>query len=247
MVSRVNLQEHREARRRPAADSGELTATVTRSNGRNKVDRRPDEAESASDERLLARSLAGDEAAFRTLVRRYNEEVFQFVARFTRNAAAADDVVQETFLQVYQAAGSFDPARSFRPWLFAIAANKARDYLRSSVRRREVGLMASSPSGAGEDLTLLDFLSGTTPPPEESLEADELRDLVRGVVSRMPDNLREVLVLGYFHHFPYKEMAEILAIPLGTVKSRLHAAVSCFADAYKRMVEERSANSSSRP
>jgi RNA polymerase sigma-70 factor (ECF subfamily) len=209
-----------------------------RNNGRNKVDRRPDRAEPASDEQLLADSLAGDAGAFRTLVDRYSQEVYQFVARFTRNAAAADDVVQETFLQVYQAAGSFDPDRSFRPWLFAIAANKARDYLRSSARKREVALSAGSASGEGDQITLLDFLSNEALPPSELLEADEQRAMVREIVSRMPDNLREVLVLGYYHHFAYKEIAEVLSVPLGTVKSRLHAAVSYFAEAYKRMLKE---------
>jgi RNA polymerase sigma-70 factor, ECF subfamily len=211
------------------------------------VDPRPDGAEPAPDERLLADSLAGDDAAFRTLVERYSREVFQFVARFTRNEAAADDVVQETFLQVYQSAGSFDPGRSFRPWLFAIAANKARDHLRSSARKREVALSAGMPSGEGDEATLLNFLSNETLPPSELLEADEQREIVREVVSRMPDNLREVLVLGYYHHFAYKEIAEVLSVPLGTVKSRLHAAVSYFAEAYKQKLKEGSSDSNRKP
>jgi RNA polymerase sigma-70 factor, ECF subfamily len=239
-VSRVNCGLCRGVNGEEIVSGAELRPAVNRSNGRNKVDGRPDRTELASDERLLADSLAGNDAAFRTLVDRYNQEVFQFVARFTRNATAADDVVQETFLQVYQSAGSFDPGRSFRPWLFAIAANKARDYLRSSARKKEVALSAGSASGTGDEVTLLDFLSNETLPPSELLEADEQRDLVREIVSRMPDNLREVLVLGYYHHFAYKEIAEVLSVPLGTVKSRLHAAVSYFADAYKRRLKENS-------
>jgi RNA polymerase sigma-70 factor, ECF subfamily len=245
-VSRVNCRQPGDLGAEIAA-IGELRPIVNRSNGRIKVDPRPDGAEPAPDERLLADSLAGNDAAFRTLVERYSREVFQFVARFTRNEAAADDVVQETFLQVYQSAGSFDPGRSFRPWLFAIAANKARDHLRSSARKREVALSAGMPSGEGDEATLLNFLSNEELPPSELLEADEQREIVREIVSRMPDNLREVLVLGYYHHFAYKEIAEVLSVPLGTVKSRLHAAVSYFADAYKQKLKEGSSDSDRKP
>jgi len=197
------------------------------------VERQPEGGASVSDERLLARTLAGDEAAFRALVERYSGELFQFVVRFTRSAAVAEDVVQETFLQVYQSAASFDPKRSFRPWLFAIAANKARDQLRTTARRREVAASGGSGSREEQEVSLLDFLSAETAWPGDAMETDEQREVVRGIVSRMPDNLREVLVMGYYHHFPYKDIAEMLGIPLGTVKSRLHAAVSCFAEAYK--------------
>ena len=197
------------------------------------MERRPEGGKTVNDERLLAKSMAGDRAAFRLLVERYSGEVFQFVLRFTRSAAVAEDVVQETFLQVYQSAGSFDPKRSFRPWLFAIAANKARDQLRSSSRRREVALSAGGGSRDEQEVSLLDFLSAETASPGEAMEVNEQREVVRGIVSRMPDNLREVLVMGYYHHFPYKDIAEMLGIPLGTVKSRLHAAVSYFAEAYK--------------
>ena len=70
------------------------------------------------------------------------------------------------------------------------------------------------------------------------VEADEQREAVRKIVGTLPDHLREVLILAYFQRFPYKEMAEILEIPLGTVKSRLHAAVTKFAEAYKREMVE---------
>ncbi len=194
--------------------------------------------EHVTDERLLSDFLSGDQAAFASLVERYSTDVFQFVSRFIRNPALAEDVVQETFLQVYQSAGSFDPTRSFRPWLFTIAANKARDQLRSRTRKREVSLTHGSASDDSEELSFLDFMSDDDATPSEAIEGDERRAAVRKVVSQMPENLREVLVLGYFHRFPYKEISEILDVPLGTVKSRLHAAVSWFAEAYKRSERE---------
>lgn len=205
-----------------------------------------DGVEHVSDERLLSDFLSGDQAAFASLVERYSTDVFQFVCRFIRNPALAEDVVQETFLQVYQSAGSFDPTRSFRPWLFTIAANKARDQLRSRSRKREVSLTHGSASDDSEESSFLDFMSDDDATPSEAVEQGERRAAVRKVVSHMPDNLREVLILGYFHRFPYKEISEILDVPLGTVKSRLHAAVSWFAEAYKRGEQEEGTRESER-
>ena len=91
-----------------------------------------------TDEQLLADYLAGQTDGFELLVRRHSPELFRFLARFTGNAAAAEDVVQEAFLQVHLSAASFDRTRRFKPWLFTIAANKARDLLRSRGRRPEV-------------------------------------------------------------------------------------------------------------
>ena len=196
-------------------------------------------AETVPDERLLADFLAGDDKAFAALVERYSQELYQFVARFVQGGATAEDVVQETFVQVYQSAAGFDPSRRLRPWVFTIAANKARDFLRSRGRKREVPLTTGSSSDSSEEVSYLDFLSDASMAPSEALEADECREVVRGIVSKMPDHLREVLVLGYYQHLPYKEIAEVLSIPLGTVKSRLHAAVSHFAETYKREEEKR--------
>lgn len=203
------------------------------------MNRREEESGSASDEQLLAGFLAGDQGAFRRLVEKHSEELFRFVARFVRSAAVADDVVQETFVQVFQSAEAFDPAKRFRPWLFTIAANKARDHLRSKVRRREVPLAATAPGDDASEVSYLDFLADDQTGPESAMEDEESRQRVRTIVSRMPDNLREVLVLGYYQRFAYKEIAEILSIPLGTVKSRLHAAVSYFAEAYRKDEQHR--------
>src|SRR5579859_1894615 len=88
-----------------------------------------------SDEHLLADYRTGDKSAFAALVSRYQRELYHFLVRFLGNRASAEDVFQETFLQVHQSAEQFDPQRRFRPWLFTIAANKARDLIRSQSRR----------------------------------------------------------------------------------------------------------------
>ncbi len=194
-----------------------------------------------TDERLLQDYLEGDPAGFELLVRRHAQELHQFTLRFTGNSASAEDVVQETFLQVHSSAGTFDPARRFKPWLFTIAANKARDYLRRRERKREVSFEASVGGVDEADRRFLDLFSGDDVPPIEDVVLEERRRLVRSVVEAMPTRLCEMLILAYYHRFPYREIAEIVGIPLGTVKSRLHAAVACFAQRYKeecRMAKE---------
>lgn len=187
----------------------------------------------STDEELLAEYVGGQSEGFELLVRRHTQELFRFLARFTGNAAAAEDIVQEAFLQVHLSAGTFDSSRRFKPWLFTIAANKARDMMRSRSRRPEMPLDAQVASGNEEGQSFLDFLADTSYVPSGALEQSEEQELVRSVLAKMPDNLREVLILSYFHRFPYKEIADILNVPLGTVKSRLHAAVAAFGLAYR--------------
>lgn len=181
-----------------------------------------------SDESLLAEYLAGKAASFELLVRRHAQELHQFVLRFTRSSQAAEDVVQEAFLQVHTSAGSFDTSKRFKPWLFTIAANKARDYLRAKNRKREVPIDATVDAGEDGSQRFVDLMQDDTEAPHEHLSFEERRRLVKNVVEDMPSRLSEVLILAYYHRFPYKEIAEIIDVPLGTVKSRLHAAVAEF-------------------
>lgn len=183
--------------------------------------------EQKRDEDLLAEHLAGSAGAFDILVQRYADELYAFFARFVGNRAAAEDLVQETFLQVHLAAASFDPGRSFKPWLYTVAANKGRDYLRS--RGRRVTHSLDTPGGGREPPAPGALLAATEAGAEESLRLDEQRQRVQAVIARLPEHLQLILVLGYYQRLPYAEIAEILGIPVGTVKSRLHSAVSHFA------------------
>lgn len=189
-----------------------------------------------TDEQLLADHVAGQIDGFELLVRRHSQELFRFLVRFTGSSSLAEDVVQEAFLQVHLSAASFDKSRRFKPWLFTIAANKARDLIRSRRRRPEVPLDAQVATDEEEGQRFLDFLADSAAAPSGSLEEQEERAFVQSVMERLPDHLREVLVLSYYHRFPYKEIAEILGVPLGTVKSRLHAAIGQFGQSYRAAV-----------
>jgi RNA polymerase sigma-70 factor, ECF subfamily len=187
-----------------------------------------------TDEQLLAQHSAGDQRAFAELIGRYQQELFAFLARFVSDTAAADDLFQETFIQVHRNARSFDQNRRFRPWLFTIAANKARDHLRATGRHAAASLDATTGQGSGDhSTTFVDLMdSGYAPPPGELSGAEDVA-AVRLVLGALPDHYREVLIMSYFHQFSYKEIADMLHIPLGTVKSRLHAALAMFAKSYK--------------
>lgn len=188
-----------------------------------------------TDEQLLAAYRHGDRASFTQLMARYQRELYHFLVRFLGNRASAEDVFQESFLQVHQSADQFDLTRKFRPWLFTIAANKARDLIRSQARRPTHPLQASINSGDDDSGEFIDLMESAASVPSEPMERAELQQLVQETVAGMPEHLREILLLSYFHQFPYKQIGDILDIPLGTVKSRLHAAVAYFADRWRLM------------
>jgi RNA polymerase sigma-70 factor (ECF subfamily) len=194
-----------------------------------------------TDEQLLREFINGEAASFELLVRRHSAELYQFVLRFTKSAVAAEDVAQDAFLQVFTAAPTFDTNRRFKPWLFTIAANKARDYLRSRGRKREVPIDAYVDGGNDEDAgrRFLDLMAVEGEPIDEGLQLEEKREMVRRIMDDMPPKLSEVMILAYYHRFSYKEIAEVVGIPLGTVKSRLHAAVAAFAERYEAAAKAR--------
>lgn len=191
-----------------------------------------------TDEQLLARHRSGVPGAIDQLVRRYSDDVFGFLFRFVRSSAAAEDLVQETFLQVHLSAASFDESRSFKPWLYTIAANKARDYVRSRSRRQEVSLDAPGQSDEGPGAA--ESIAGVHRAPSDELAQSEEHDEVHRIVAGMPDHLRVILLMGYFQQLPYADIAEALEIPLGTVKSRLHAAVQHFSRQWQQRGKHRS-------
>ena len=196
----------------------------------------PDQA----DEELLNQYRNGNRAAFAELVRRYERELFHFLVRFLGDRAAAEDVFQETFLQVHQSAEQFDTDRRLRPWLFTIAANKARDVMRQRARRPTNPLEATIGGSSDEEGgRFIDLMQASIDMPDESMQKQELQDRVQGVVMSMPHHFREILLLSYFHQFPYKQISDMLGIPLGTVKSRLHAAVANFAERWEAVNPQR--------
>lgn len=160
----------------------------------------------ATDEVLVARLAAGDQAALEELLRRWDRPLHAFVARHT-GGGDVEDLRQETWMRVVRAADRFQPGKKFSTWLFAIALNLCRDW-----RRRP-------PSPPLPPATVERVLGDGEPaPPEAALDAQEL-------LAGLPEDLRSAVVLRYYHDMSEQQMAEVLEVPRGTVKSRLHQAV----------------------
>ncbi len=142
-------------------------------------------------------------------------------------------------MQLFTSRDSFDTTRPLRPWLFTIAANKAKDALRKQQRTAAIpiGTIAEAQEMSFDDV--LNALTSDTTMPYEKLQESETASQVRGIIANMPENLREILILGYFHQFSYKQMAQILSIPIGTVKSRLHTAVARFGKDWKSSIRSK--------
>jgi len=192
-----------------------------------------------TDAELLARYAAGEEPAFREIVTRYKDGLYAFLHKFLNQHDMIEDVFQETFIQLYTSRDSFDTDRPLRPWLFTIAANKAKDALRKRQRTAaiSIGTVADSQEMSFDDV--LNTLTSDETMPYDELEENEASSQVRQVIADMPENLREILILAYFNKFSYKQMAQVLSIPIGTVKSRLHTAVDRFAKDWKTAFRSR--------
>lgn len=183
--------------------------------------------------------VEGRRSALRTIVDRYRDELLNFLTRFLGSRAAGEDVFQETFLQIHLSAATFDTTRRFKPWLFTIAANKARDHHRKYARRQVFSLDAEL-GDAGDRRRFSDLMESPLPSPELAIDDGEERARVRAAVDELPPHLREILLLAYFQRMSYQQIADQLGIPLGTVKSRLHSAVGSFASAWERVTDEES-------
>lgn len=164
---------------------------------------------------------------FGTLVRRYERELFGYLRRYLGDDDLADDVFQNTFVQVYSKIKQYEPGRPVRPWLYAIATNQAIDALRRRNRRADQRADATAaPDEDGHPRPLFELLPAQGDGPPDSADRAEQRELVRRAVDRLPDLLRQVVILAYFQGLKYRDAADALGIPVGTVKSRLHAALA---------------------
>ncbi len=136
----------------------------------------------------------------------------------------AEDVFQATFLQVYLKKEGFEEGRRFRPWLYTIATNQAIDAQRRNRRHRMVSL--DQRTGGDDDVgALVEMLAGRDQTADAMMAGEEAKDWVRAAVADLPDTLKNTLVLVYHQGMKYREAADVLGIPVGTVKSRLHSAL----------------------
>ena len=195
-----------------------------------------------NDVQLMKRCVAGDEGAFQEIINQYKDGVYAFLRRYLNDRDLVDDVFQETFLQLYVSRDTFDISKPLRPWLFTIAANKAKDALRRRQRVDSTNLSSLFDSDEHSIDDVLNTLDHDDHLPYDDLIREETAAAVKRVIARMPTRLREILILAYFHKFSYAEIGGILGIPVGTVKSRLHTAVGRFAEDWNAVTMYETAN-----
>ena len=186
-----------------------------------------DRYEEMTDERLLSlyRST-GDDPWFAQLVQRHERPLYGYLRRFLGDGTVAHDVLQSTLLKVHQNCSQFDARRQFRPWLYRIATNQAIDEKRRRQLRQMSSLDASRSSGHSEARwSYGDLVDNGQRSPATQVEARERDASVRHAVERLPERLKQVVRLVFFRGLKYQEAADALSLPVGTVKSRMHAAI----------------------
>jgi len=184
----------------------------------------------SSDQQLVRRALKGDERAFEELVRRYQRPILNFIARMVGNYDLALDLSQDVFVKAFVALRSYNENFKFGSWLFKIASNTVIDHLRKG------GPPLSSLDkhvSTEDDEVQLDLASNGLVP-EEELEQTETREILVRLIKQLPEAYREMIVMRHVNELSYEEMADIAALPLGTVKNRTFRA----REMLRRMIEK---------
>lgn len=175
-----------------------------------------------SDEAIMARLQAGETHLLELLMKRYERQIFAYAQRILMVRSSAEDAFQETFLRIFRKRATYKPGSPFRPWLYTICLNTCRDSLRAKNRRPESELEKTAFA-----------LADGQPGPEALSEQTALARRIRQAVEALPDKQRDVFLLSYYQGLQYPEIAEILEIPVGTVKSRMFHASKFLAEQLK--------------
>ena len=184
----------------------------------------PIELASATDQEVVALARHGQDAAYRELVRRYERPVFSLVYRMVRDRELAEDLAQETFVKALNAIESYRPEFKFSSWIFKIANNAAIDHL----RRRELDTLSLDGSPHAETPEAIEAtalqIGDRQETALEEVEARELGGEIETAISRLRPEYRSCILLRHVEGRAYEEIAEILGLPLGTVKTYIHRA-----------------------
>ena len=177
-------------------------------------------SEHESDKRLVVRSQQGDKRAFDVLVLKYQQRIASIVSRYLRDQDEVADVTQEAFIKAYRALANFRGDAQFYTWLYRIAINTAKNHLVAKSRR---------PPNTDKDINDGEFSENSVvleaeDQPETLLARDQLQSVILAAVDDLQEDLRTALMLREFDGLSYEEIAEIMACPVGTVRSRIFRA-----------------------
>ena len=187
------------------------------------MERTPEQvAEQEALARLVRACVAGDGAAWGTLVTSQHRRIYAICYRFTGSASDADDLTQDVFLKLYRNLGAFDAAKgSFGTWITTLTRNLLVDHFRRTRTDRATGSLDASFNGEEDGATMGDRLPDERPSPEVNASREELKVRIQAALTQLSPELREAVILRDLEDMDYKEIAQVLRIPEGTVKSRI--------------------------
>ncbi len=178
---------------------------------------------------LLKRCLAGENSAWEALLRVYTRKIYNVCYRFTGRSEEAEDLTQEVFIKVFQTLASYDAAQgSFSTWLHRVARNHLVDHYRRTKKDRVT-------SSIEDDLGTIEQKPGPGVGPAAHVEARERKELLQGALEKLSPDMREAVILRDLHDLDYDEIAQVLGVPAGTVKSRINRGRLELARVLKRM------------
>ncbi|MCX7994116.1 MAG: sigma-70 family RNA polymerase sigma factor [Fimbriimonadales bacterium] len=177
----------------------------------------------SAEAQLVERAQAQDETAFEQIMNLYADRLYSYILRMVGNSSDAEDLLQETFLRAYQGLPGFDGRASLSTWLYRIATNLCIDHQRRRARRVQTVSYFATEDDGGET-SEWEFPDLQTPDPMQSVLNRELQQVVEHAIDLLSPKLRTVLLLYDVENLSYEEIACVLNIPIGTVKSRLNHA-----------------------
>jgi RNA polymerase sigma-70 factor (ECF subfamily) len=179
-------------------------------------------ATALSDHDLVVRSQKGSEKAYRELLGRYQRPVFSLIYRMIRDREQSEDLTQETFVRVFNNIGRYDPAYKFSSWIFKIATNLTIDWMRKK-EPQTVSIDGSRYAVTPDEIEATTItVESKDETPEELLVARELGAEIEVAIGRLRPEYRTAILLRHIEDRAYEEIAQIMALPLGTVKTYIH-------------------------
>lgn len=175
-----------------------------------------------SEDILVERARRGERAAFEELYQRYKRPILNYIYRFIGNFAQAEELTQEVFVRAYINIHRFEPRTKFSSWLYRIAANLSKNFIRhAQYEKKLLPIKKESYAGDEEDLGLIENIEDKAKRPDERAQAAETEELIQEAINRLPARLKEVLILCDIEGFSYEKAAKIMGCRPMTVGSRL--------------------------
>ena len=172
---------------------------------------------------LVRRCVAGDAGAWEEIVRRYNRRIYNLCYRFAGKADDAQDLTQEVFIKMYRTLSSYDVERgAFVTWVSTLTRNLLVDHFRKTRQDRLTDSLDAAPSEHEDALPLSERIEDKAKPPDSNVQSREAKEAVHGALQRLSPELREAVILRDLQDMDYREIAQVLKVPEGTVKSRIN-------------------------